>query len=102
MADEIKELQWEQYGKLWIGLDGTQIVCSISQPPDSPLEMYAIMFYDAYPSYTTPEAAKQAAEKAHAQFGKRAPLPDLGDMIRPVLTSLLKSLEKPQEGGSNG
>jgi hypothetical protein len=64
--------------------------------------MYAIMFYDAYPSFTTIEAAKQAAEKAHTQFGKRAPLPDFGDMIRPVLVSLLKSLEKPQEEQSNG
>jgi hypothetical protein len=95
-----KKLQWEKYGKIWVGLEGEHVVCAVARAEEAPLEMFTIQFFEL--AFTTLDAAKAEAERSLDNTPRQSPF---AQTLIPVLKNMLATLEgltapAPSESGT--
>ena len=89
-------LQWEQFGKSHIALDGKRIVAMVGSPEGAPCEMFSIQIL--VDTFMTLEDAKEEAQKIHAEIQRELAVrknqpPSFGDLLESVLKQALAALE---------
>ena len=85
------EIQWERFGKTWLGYKGDEVVCDIGRFEGAPYEAYGIRFY--VDTFTSLETAKSKAEEIYKRKESRENQSNFARNLIPILEVMLKALK---------